>query len=149
MEKEQIEIWPIKEPDKPILRQLYEEIRAQTFTWLTKEQLETGTFDEDTAGEKILVARFEGNIVGFISVWEADRFIHHLYVRKPYQGQGIGQLLVLAAQSDIRGIITLKCLVRNRQAVKFYIKNGWKERSRGVSEQGGYILFELKPPHLL
>lgn len=83
--------------DWPALRALYLHARRDTFAWLPAERFAAGDFDEHTRGEALLVAqaRDEG-IVGFVSVWEPERFVHHLYVAGTRLREGIGAALLRA-----------------------------------------------------
>lgn len=68
-------IRPPEEKDIPALRDLYLETRKSTFDWLHSETMALQDFDRDTQGERILCAYFKEKPVGFLSYWEADRFI--------------------------------------------------------------------------
>ena len=132
-----------EEEDREALSILYDRMRVETFTWLNADQITLGSFDADTANEKILVAKYGEKVAGFVSLWEPDFFIHHLYVDTDFQGRGIGQKLLAAILESVRGVASLKCLENNQKAVRFYTKNGWEKSLTGKSEHGNYILFEL------
>jgi len=140
-----IEISEFSEEDRVILRHLYAEVKAETFHKLGKQNVDSNDFDEDTKGESVLVAKIDGNIAGFISVWLPDNFIHHLYVRKQDQRKGIGSELIESVKAQVNGTLTLKCVEDNVAAVQFYETNGWKIQSKGISENGSFILFQLNP----
>ena len=139
----EFEISEFKEEDRAELRLLYSEVRKETFGWIGTQNLDKDTFDADTKGEEIIVAKTEGKIAGFISIWLPDNFIHHLYIRKEYRRKGLGEKLIHEVKSKLRKPLTLKCLVDNVIAVKFYQKNGWEAKSTGISDHGVFILFEL------
>ena len=86
----------------------------------------------------------DGAILGFISVWEPDHFIHHLFVHPDHQRQGIGQLLLSSLYSWLALPYRLKCVAKNQVALAFYEKNGWVEVGRGVGEEGDYLLLEMR-----
>ncbi len=65
------------------LRSIYLESRKSTFTWLETSTYQLLDFDQDTEAERIHVALEGDDVLGFISVWEPDNFIHHLYVLYP------------------------------------------------------------------
>ncbi|HDZ9270902.1 TPA: GNAT family N-acetyltransferase, partial [Vibrio cholerae] len=71
-----------------------------------------------------------GNVVGFISIWEPDNFVHHLYLATEYQGQGVGSMLLNCAKMKY-GNLSLKCMVQNQKALNFYL-------SQVDDELGGY-----------
>jgi len=137
------EISEFEERDRLELRRLYMDVKQDTFKWLGVPVKNGDTFDHDTKGEEILVARIDGQIAGFVSVWLPDNFIHHLYILKKYQRMGLGTCLIKSLRAKLKGKLTLKCVEYNETAVNFYRKNGWKVKSRGISEHGVYILFEL------
>ena len=137
----EFEISEFVEDDRAELRQLYSDVRNETFHRI--ENQSKYTFDLDTKGEEIIVARMEGKVAGFISVWLPDNFIHHLYIRKEYRRNGLGRLLINRVRTKTKRPLTLKCLVDNINAVKFYERNGWKNKSTGISDYGVFILFEL------
>ncbi len=115
--------------DWPALRALYLHARRDTFAWLPAERFAAGDFDEHTRGEALLVAqaRDEG-IVGFVSVWEPERFVHHLYVAGTRLREGIGAALLRALPGWPAARYRLKCLVRNERALAF-----WRIRGRRIS----------------
>ena len=99
-----------------------------------------------TDGETVFVAEnVNGNIIGFISVWEKDKypFIHHLFIALDYQRQGIGTLLIKSLFAWLPRPYRLKCVLKNQNAVAFYRKNNWLEVDRGIGEDGEYLLLEL------
>jgi ribosomal protein S18 acetylase RimI-like enzyme len=144
--KKEVEITAFQESDRDTLAKLYTEVRLQTFTWLEKERILSGSFNEDTEGELILVAKVNQEIAGFVAIWEPGSFIHHLYVLPAFQRLGVGQQLLKSAVSRCSSAVSLKCLTANVRAVDFYIKNGWAETKRGGSWDGDYILFEHPAP---
>jgi GNAT superfamily N-acetyltransferase len=132
----------IEESDLKALRNLYLRVRRSNFLWLKDAALNSRSFDKDTAGEHILVAKIEDEVVGFVSGWLPDNFIHHLFIENSYQNKGIGRLLLTSMIAELNSPVTLKCIKRNSSAVRFYVRNGWLAKSEGVADEGEYILFE-------
>ena len=62
--------------------------------WLDSKQFCLADFDIDVEGEQIWVALCKGKPVGFISIWEPENFIHHLYISPEYTRKGIGARLL-------------------------------------------------------
>ncbi|CAH0539545.1 hypothetical protein [Vibrio marisflavi] len=60
--------------------ELYLNGRTSTFSWLDTSGYSLADFELDTEGERILVALVGEHVVGFISIWEPENFVHHLYV---------------------------------------------------------------------
>lgn len=136
-----IEIAEFTADDKPYLQELFLHVRQHAFTWLTSS-FHLSDFDSETKDEYILVAHLNQQVVGFISVWMSDHFIHHLYVDANLQRQGIGKALLQALFSKIKATFQLKCLLKNEAAIIFYKKNGFIEKECVAEKAGDYILFE-------
>lgn len=101
-------------------------------------------FKKQVDGEQIYIATVDGNIVGFVSVWEKGNFIHHLYVDPKHQNRNIGSALI-AKCKEIFGLpLSLKCIEENTGACAFYEKNGWVLGERDTGPDGPYILYILK-----
>ncbi len=120
-------------------------MRKTNFVWLGKEARVTASFDADIEGELLLVAWLNERIVGFISIWLPDNFIHHLYVDNAYQRKGIGKQLLDKTISIIGLPATLKCMKDNPGALRFYTRNGWTAKEEGITDEGAFVLFQLSP----
>jgi ribosomal protein S18 acetylase RimI-like enzyme len=127
----------------PDLRRIFLEVRQKTFYWIDTENYKLTDFDREVEGEFVLVAVLNDTVVGFISLWLPDNFIHHLYIDEEYQHQNIGTLLLDEAIKIMDSPIKLKCLVKNEKAVKFYNKKGFTAIEKGISNHGEYILYAL------
>lgn len=113
--------------DKPRLRQLYLESRRSTFYWDDPELMHLEDFDRDTVDERVFIAETQQTIVGFISLYVPDNFIHCLFVDGSFKGQRIGHQLLAEAKNRLQLPMKLKCLSRNTAALAFYEKEGWKK----------------------
>lgn len=138
-----IKIVQSRSQDLEALRNLFYKARLATFSWKNTTEFCLSDFDRETENEDILVALLDALVVGFISVWVRDNFIHHLYVDEKFQGQGIGTLLLEAVLKNFGGPISLKCEEKNTKAINFYRQRGFTEIEKGQSESGPYILLEL------
>ncbi len=132
-----------KEKDIDALRNLFLKTRVMTFTWADTSQFRISDFDEATEKEYILVAFAGELLVGFVSVWAADNFIHHLYVDEQFQNQGVGTKLIQAALDRFGYPIRLKCEENNTRALRFYRQKGFVEIEKGQAGGAAYILLEL------
>lgn len=129
--------------DQPALRELFLASRRQTYTWLETASFCLTDLPQQTQGETILLAQDEqGALAGFISVWAADHFIHHLYVGAGQQRRGVGRALLAALPGWPGQRYVLKCLLLNHAAAAFYRASGFAETGRGMGEDGEYIVFE-------
>ncbi|OIN06061.1 GNAT family N-acetyltransferase [Oceanisphaera psychrotolerans] len=124
------------------LRELYLYSRRDSFSWLQTDSFQLGDFDRDSQGERIWLVEVSGNVAGFISIWEPDKFIHHLYVSRELQNQGVGSALLNAAKREY-GELSLKCMVRNQKALDFYLSQGFEIVSQVDDEFGGYFLMSF------
>ena len=78
-------------------------------------------FERESEGELTFVAITGGIVRGYISIWEPEWFVHHLYVDPSASGAGIGRVLLehtweLASPQPLR----LKCQTANTNAISFY-----------------------------
>ncbi|VVE57853.1 GNAT family N-acetyltransferase [Pandoraea aquatica] len=134
-----IVIAPATPNDVPTLARIYYEVRLATMTWVDPSMYLTDDFASHAAGEDVLTAKsLDGQILGFISVWPADDFIHMLYVEPSSQGHGVGTRLLQALPDWPTRRYSLKCLIRNTRAKTFYERRGFRVVGSGVSEEGEY-----------
>lgn len=131
------------EQDRESLRRVYLSTRLKKFAWVDGNSLKESDFDKDTKGEKIWVCETAGKVVGFISVWEPEDFIHHLFVLPEFLRQGCGSMLLEACMAEIGRPAQLKCVVQNVDAKRFYQSKGWCIASEGVSSDGEYHLMQV------
>lgn len=131
-----------EERDISALRNVYLETRKNAFYWLHSGTMVLQDFDQDTQGEQILCAYIEEKPVGFLSYWEADRFIHCLYIHPSFQKKGIGKQLLMQAVRQFGTPLTLKCLEQNTTAMHFYRALGWRTIGQGICEEGPWSLLQ-------
>lgn len=125
--------------DLPAIARVYYAARIATMTWLDPSRFNVSDFASHAAGEDVLVARSpNGEVVGFISVWSPDDFIHMLYVDPTSQGRGAGTALLHALPGWPHRRYRLKCLVHNVRAKAFYERHGFAVTGWGESEEGAY-----------
>lgn len=101
-------------------------------------------FDDQTKDENIWVAETETLIIGFVSVWTPDNFVHHLFVHPDYIRKGIGKSLLNFCVSGIPKPLTLKCLENNVNALVFYASQGWKIKAKASDSFENYFLLEFE-----
>lgn len=126
----------------PALREIYLQVRQATFTWFDTSHYQLTSFDTDTKDEYVLVASIDDVVVGFVSAYMPENFIHHVYVHQSYQKQGIGKMLLDAMLTKMKPPAGLKCLQLNEAAIAFYKKYGFVKRKKGISTEGIYLLLE-------
>ena len=71
-----VEIRTKRDSDTETLEQIFRMNRGSEVIWLNQNRL-ADTLAEQCEGEMILVAESESQILGFVSVWEPERFIHN------------------------------------------------------------------------
>lgn len=103
------------------------------------------SFDADSEGETVHVAVDETTgVQGFISVWQPESFVHHLYVDSRFQHQGCGTLLLQSLDTWLARPWRLKCIQANETAFVFYKKRGWNVIELGQSDHGHYWLMQCE-----
>ena len=103
---------------------IYFESRIATFSFMDTATYSLTDFAKDTDGEEVWVAVEQGVVVGFVSIWKPDNFIHHLFVSPKNLKRGIGVRLLNHAKK-LSNNLSLKCLVQNTNATEFYISQGF------------------------
>lgn len=132
-----------READTPSLRQVFLDSRRAALHWLDGSAMKPEDFDRESAGESVLVAEYEGQVVGLAAWWPPDNFLHSLYVKPGFGRRGIGTQLLEAALAQMGRPVQLKCLTRNQPAMAYYVAHGWYEFGRGQSPEGEYALMQL------
>ncbi|WP_299741806.1 GNAT family N-acetyltransferase [uncultured Rossellomorea sp.] len=82
---------------------------------------------------QIDLARIDGRVVGMAAYNETE--ISQLYIHVDYQGVGIGQTLLDKAKTQSSGRLTLYTFEVNRNAQRFYEKNGFMIIGRGKENE--------------
>jgi len=129
-----------EETDRLILQKLYLEVRVSTFNWLDTSKFTLCDFDSSTLDENIWVAIYKNKIVGFVSVYQPDNFIHNLYVDVRMKNKGIGTLLLEEVLKNTARPVSLKCISKNTKALSFYLSKGWKTVFEDEDKHGKYCL---------
>nr|WP_154893984.1 GNAT family N-acetyltransferase [Paenibacillus xylanexedens] len=78
---------------------------------------------------QIDLALLDEKVVGMIAYNETE--ISQLYIHIDYQGNGIGQTLLNKAKAQASGNLTLYTFEVNKNAQRFYEKNGFEIIDRG------------------
>ncbi len=125
------------------LRSIFLNSRRENFNWVEYDSLKLDDFDSSTEGELILTAKISNEIVGFISIWEEDKFIHNLFVSSNFKGLGVGKALINEAVKVVGLPLTLKCVKANKNALNFYLSQGWTIVEE-VTEKEPYYLMKYE-----
>lgn len=142
-----MEIRSVTDADWESISEIYNSVRREQFPWISHGAINADDVLRDTDGEDVHVG-FEGEqLVGFVSVWRPDSFIHHLFVALPFQGHGVGEQLLRFACDTYPSPLRLKCVKVNERAVRFYDRNRWIVVDEGTSEDGVFLLMEYSKPN--
>lgn len=105
---------------------LYNQIRKETETWIDKSLVTLEEFEEMIEVETIYIAYDKQRMIGFLTFYVPDNFIHLFFIDANHQGTGIGSYLLNEVISDFYGEeISLKCLIHNHLGIKFYQSKGF------------------------
>lgn len=126
-------IRPAFEADHAALAELFLRVRRESFTWVDAAGSRLEDFAVQTEREAIHLAEDEesGELLGFISVWEPESFVHHLFVASEHRGKGVGRSLLTDLQWRLPGPFRLKCVAANEAALAFYRRLGWVSTGHG------------------
>lgn len=119
--------------------EIFSRIQKEEFPWVSAP-MSFEDFKLSIEGEDIYAALIGEKIIGFVSVWRQDSFIHNLFVKKQFRRAGAGKALLEYAIKELGGKAFLKCVVENKDALRFYADGGWKKISSGESKDGVYFL---------
>ena len=140
-----IEIVQLSDDHKDALRRVFLCARLLAFPSAPNtDSFKLTDFDRAIEGETVIVVLCDGKPVGFASWWEADNFLHNLFIDPDYSNKGLGRLLLQKCLSSIGRPASLKCLVHNRNAMEFYQHMEWQVHATGESEEGEYALMIYK-----
>lgn len=114
------------EQDTQALEDIFQLTRKVTFTSRAPESFRIGDYQKSVEGEEVWLAEDNQVIVGFISLWLQDSFIHNLFVHPDWQKRGIGSALLKKAEERLSRPIELKIAMDNLNACKFYEKKGFE-----------------------
>lgn len=114
---------------------LYERSGTAAFSWRPVGHFQARDFVAFAQEEEVWLAYMSDALVGLLSIFRAENFVHCLYVDPAAQGLGIGRALVDFVRRKVGAPLTLKLDVPNRAAIRFYEATGW-ERMTGLDDQG-------------
>lgn len=133
-----MEIRKIEKEDMVFVESVYEAFCREILS--KKEQYPP--FVEVSDGEHVYVACESGRILGLVSVWAPDRFIHFLMVDRAFRRSGVGSALLGHVAGIYGPKMRLKCLKNNAGALGFYRSCGFDVVGEGESTDGEYFLLE-------
>ncbi len=114
---------------------LYVRSGRAAFTWRPSDHFRAEDFRMFALDEEVWLAVMGETVVGILSLFREENFIHCLYVDPDAQRLGIGRALVARVRKIVDAPLTLKLYVPNRLAIAFYEATGW-QRLTGLDDQG-------------
>ncbi|HEX4302096.1 MAG TPA: GNAT family N-acetyltransferase [Rhizomicrobium sp.] len=114
---------------------LYVRSGTHAFVWRPPGHFQAEDFRIFAQDEEVWLARMGEALVGILSVYRPENFIHCLYVDPDAQRLGIGKALVDHIRRVVATPLTLKLDVPNRRAIQFYEATGW-QRMTGLDDLG-------------
>lgn len=127
--------------DTQSLEELFLLTRRATFTSRAPEVFQRGDYQKSVEGEEVWVAEQDDIIVGFISLWLPDNFIHNLFVHPDWQQQGVGTMLLKRAEDHLGCPLSLKIAMDNLDACQFYQKHNYELISIHTDTEEPYMLY--------
>ena len=113
--------------------------------WLPRtrphEEVAAAFTPELLQGRSVLVAETGERVVGYMTMTQGG-MVPALYLAPEARGQGIGKALIDRAKAASLGIVSLTVFEPNRDAIRFYEREGFVElpEARKVEEEGVPIL---------
>ena len=114
---------------------LYVRSGTAAFTWRPDGHFQAADFRTFAQDEEVWLALMGNALVGILSIYRPENFIHCLYVDPDAQHLGIGRALVAHVRRVVSAPLTLKLDVPNRRAIQFYEATGW-QRMTGLDDLG-------------
>ena len=114
---------------------IYERSGSAAFAWRPKGYFKAEDFVRFAEDEDVWLALMGDAIVGVLSLFRAENFIHCLYVDPDAQRLGIGRTLVAHLRRETGHPLTLKLDTPNKAAIAFYETTGWVRMS-GTDDSG-------------
>lgn len=140
MNKNCIYIQKAQKEEYDDLRKIFFNTRQEEFNWMEYDSIKLDDFDSSTEGELILTAKINNEIVGFVSIWEEDKFIHNLFVSSKFKRCGVGKALINQCVKVVELPLTLKCVRENENALNFYLSQGWTIEEEVTGKEPYYIM---------
>lgn len=135
--KKELVIRPAAADELAACADLYEEVQADTFTWVRPDRLPTAEdFLTDARDETVYVAMLDGRLVGVAAVYVPDNFLHSLFVSE--RGKGVGKALLGYVCDRANGPVSLKVQAPNLRAEAFYLREGFRAIGRGEDPPPGF-----------
>ena len=129
------------ESDSSELEVLFQTTRQHTFVGRPKDEFQIGDYQKSTSEDDVWIAEQKGIIVGFVSIYPLENFLHNLCIHPKYQQKGIGSRLLKIAEEHLLRPMTLKIAMDNLKVCGFYEKYGWFKMAQYDQEEEPCVLY--------
>lgn len=109
--------------DESQLAELFFVTRKATFVSRSHNLIQPSDYLGSTSEDDVWVAEEEGLIVGFVSTYPKNNFIHNLFVHPIHQKKAVGSALLTFAENTLSKPMTLKIAMDNLSVCAFYEKH--------------------------
>ena len=124
------------------LEVLFQLTRRATFSKRDPDEFQIGDYTKSTNEDEVWVAHDANQIVGFVSIYKPDNFLHNLFVHPNHQCRRIGSQLLKVAEANLAATVSAKIAMDNIKACAFYEKNGWRLVSIHKDADEPYLLYK-------
>ena len=100
--------------------------------------------NELTAASTVMVAEFEGVMVGFVTVDQLTGYLDQVVVAPEAWGRGVAATLIAAAKSLSPRGLALHVNKDNSRAVRFYRKHGFATVGEDVNPRSGAPVYKMR-----
>ena len=132
----------VNQEDIPQLEILFLLTRIKTFPERPEHEFQIGDYQKSTADDEVWVMEEANKIIGFVSTYSADNFIHNLFIHPIHQKCGNGTQLLKVAEKNLGRPMTLKIAMDNLKESGFYEKHGWHKVSVHEDTVEAYTLYK-------
>ena len=140
MIRKNIQIFKADDSHQKRLKEIFYKERIKTFYWVERASISYDDFEKSTQDELIFVAKFNDEIAGFVSVYEKDKFIHNLFIDSDFKRKGVGKALLNFVGEMFSYPLSLKCVIKNQEALNFYISLGWEIKEEILIDEPHYLM---------
>ncbi|HIG42804.1 MAG TPA: N-acetyltransferase [Gammaproteobacteria bacterium] len=134
-----------RETDMEEVVAVYNQSRASVACF-TQGNVSRKDFKSLVKNEQVLLAVREQQVVGFVSIWAPEKFIHHLYINPDQQKKGAANALIKSCIERHGLPLSLKSLTANTNACRYYENNNWVAENTGEGSEGIYCHYWLRSP---
>lgn len=129
-----VKVFDKKDADAIARIWLEENIKAHSFIPRGYWEANRSAIEENKGGADIYSFMENGEATGFIGL--SGGYVEGIFVAGKRQSAGIGKKLLDFAKSKCSAL-ELDVYEKNSRAVKFYLNNGFREKSRGTNADTG------------